>query len=247
MIKLIIITIVVILLTIGLVWLIDKFIPAKLKPVLNIALWGLIAFLGYQTFMSVYNPILFKQTKEKRYAKVITNLIDIRDSQLAYREIKGKYTNNFDSLVNFIETAQYAIIQRRDTTVLNVEKTKLYGGVEFFDEKVLIDTLAFVPVRDSLFKSSTRYKTMMNVPFAKQGTKYTMNAGEVGDDADSKIPVFEAFILKDVILHDQERDYVIQENEVISVDGVNGNAIRVGSMEEVKVNGNWPKLYDTKK
>ena len=34
--------------------------------------------------------------------------------------------------------------------------------------------------------------------------------------------------------------------ENVSVDEINGDAIKVGSMEEVKVNGNWPKLYDPK-
>jgi hypothetical protein len=64
--KLILIAIAVILLTIGLVWLIDKFIPTKLRPVLMIALWALIAFLGYQTFNSIYEPIKFNKVNEKR-------------------------------------------------------------------------------------------------------------------------------------------------------------------------------------
>ncbi len=247
MITFILIAVAVILLTIGLVWLIDKFIPAKFKPVLTIALWLLIGFLGYQTFMSVYNPILFKKVKEKRYAKVIENLVDIRDAQLAYREVNGKYTNNHDSLVRFIETGKFAIIERRDTTILNEEKTKLYGGIEHYDEKVILDTLSFVGVRDSLFKSSDRYKKMRFVPFAKENFEFTMNAGKIGEDEDDKIPVFEAFVLKKDVLHDQEKDYVTEENQALSVDEINGDAIRVGSLEEVKTNGNWPKLYDTKK
>ncbi len=247
MITFILIAVAVILLTIGLVWLIDKFIPAKFKPFLTIALWVLIGFLGYQTFMSVYNPILFKKVKEKRYAKVIENLVDIRDAQLAYREVNGKYTNNHDSLVRFIETGKFAIVERRDTTILNEEKTKLYGGIEHFDEKVILDTLSFVGVRDSLFKSSDRYKKMRFVPFAKENFEFTMNAGKIGDDDDDKIPVFEAFVLKKDVLHDQEKDYVTEENQALSVDEINGDAIRVGSLEEVKTNGNWPKLYDTKK
>ena len=245
MIKFVLIAIAVILLTIGLVWLIDKFVPTKLKPVLNILLWVLIAFLGYQTFMSVYNPILFNKVKEKRYAKVIEKLVDIRDSQLAYKEVKGTYTNSFDSLTKFIENGKFAIIERRDTSVIDVEKTKRYNGIEYRKEITITDTLSFVSVKDSLFKTSDRYKSMRTVPFAKKGTNFTMNAGEIGDD-DAKLSVFEAYVLKKDILYDQDKDYIAEENQTISVDGVNGDAIRVGSMEEVKVNGNWPKLYDTK-
>ena len=63
-------------------------------------------------------------------------------------------------------------------------------------------------------------------------------------DVDKSVfPVFEASVKKDILLFDQERDLVIQENQVVSVDGVNGDALKVGSMIEVKTSGNWPKTY----
>lgn len=242
MLTIILIVVAVILLTIGLVWLVDKFIPAKFKPVLIVLLWVLIGFLGYQTFMSVYKPIQFNQEKDKRYAQVIERLIDIRDAQLAHRQVTGVFAPNFDNLLKFIDTAQYTITQRRDTLVLDEELTKRYGGVETMKELTLIDTLGFVPVRDSLFGKSTRFRDMMNVPVGKAGAKFEMNAGFLETD-DVKIPVFEAFVKKAVVLDGEDNDLILQENEVISVDGVNGDAIRVGSMDEVKTNGNWPKTY----
>lgn len=242
MLTIILIVVAVILLTIGLVWLVDKFIPAKFKPVLIVVLWVLIAFLGYQTFMSVYKPIQFHKEKDARYAEVITRLIDIRDAQLAHRQVTGVFAPNFDNLLKFIDTAKYTITQRRDTLVLDEEMTKRYGGVETMKELTLVDTLGFVPVKDSLFRNSTRYKDMMNVPAGKAGAKFEMNAGLLETD-DVKIPVFEAFVKKAVVLDELDRDLILQENEVISVEGVNGDAIRVGSMTEVKTNGNWPKTY----
>lgn len=242
MLTIILIVVAVILLTIGLVWLVDKFIPAKFKPVIIVLLWVLIGFLGYQTFMSVYKPIQFNEIKDKRYAQVIERLIDIRDAQLAHRQVTGVFAPNFDNLLKFIDTAQYTITQRRDTLVLDEELTKRYGGVETMKELTLIDTLDFVSVRDSLFGNSTRFKDMMNVPVGKEGAKFEMRAGFL-ETEDVKIPVFEAFVKKAVVLDDLDRDLILQENEVISVDGVNGDAIRVGSMDEVKTNGNWPKTY----
>lgn len=232
-----------ILLTFGIVWLIDKFIPTKIKPVLLIVFWLLIAFLGYNTFMSVYEPIQFNKIKEKRYKSVISKLIDIRDAQLAHRDIRGKYTNNFDSLVKFIEYGRYTITQQRDSSVLDEEMTKRYGGVEMYKEITVIDTLGYVKVKDSLFKDSDRYKTMINVPEGKEGAKFTINAGVIGEDGKRKMQVFEAFVKKSDILYDQSKDLITQENQVVSVDGVNGDALRVGSMNEVKTVGNWPKTY----
>ncbi|WP_166966737.1 hypothetical protein [Yeosuana marina] len=242
MFKIILIAVLVILLTIGLVKLVDKFLPSKFKPFLIILLWVLIGFLAYQTFMTIYGPIQFNQIKKKRYAAVIENLKDIRDSELAYRQVTGKFTDSFDKLVKFIDTAQFTITQRRDSTVIDEELTKRYGGVETTKSIVIVDTLGFVPVKDSLFKTSTRYKTMMNVPVGQEGAKFQLKAGML-DQNDVKIPVFEASVKKDVLLYDQDRDLVIQENQVVSVDGVNGDVLKVGSMDEVKTSGNWPKTY----
>jgi hypothetical protein len=240
MLKIILIAVAVIVVTIGLVWLIDKFIPSKMKPVLTIALWALIFFLGYLTFMSIYEPIQFNKIKNKRYAVVIEKLIDIRDAQLAHQQVTGKFAPNFDNLVKFIDTAQFTITQRRDSTVIDEELTKRYGGVETTKEITIIDTLGFVPVRDSLFKNSDRYKTMMNVP--NTDAQFEMKAGLL-EQNDMQIPVFEASVKKNIILADQNKDLIAQENEVIAVDGVNGDALKVGSMDEVKTNGNWPKTY----
>jgi len=239
----IIAVIVVILLTVGIVWAIDKFIPSKLKAPLTILLWIGIFALGYITFNSVYDEIKFHNIKQDRYASVIKNLVDIRDSELAYKEVNGKFTGDFNELVNFIETGKFAIIERRDSTVVDEEKTKAYGGIKYTKEITITDTLDFVSVKDSLFKKSNRYKTMINIPYAKEGTKFALKAGEVGDE-DKKLPVFEAVAWKKDILHDQPKDLIRKEENAFSVEEINGDAIKIGSMEEVKVNGNWPKVYD---
>jgi hypothetical protein len=243
MLKIILVAVAVILVTFGLVKLVDKFIPQKFKPILNIVLWVLIIFLGYQTYMSIYTPIQFNKLKNKRYIAVIESLKDIRDAQLAHKEVTGKFAGNFDNLVKFIDTAEYTITQRKDSSILDVEMTKRFGGVETFKDIVVIDTLGFVSIKDSLFKKSTRYKTMMNVPVpGKDDAKFDLKAGFI-EQNDIKIPVFEASVKKSIILHDQDKDLVMQENQVVSVDGVNGDALKVGSMDEVNTTGNWPKTY----
>lgn len=241
MLTFILIAVAVILVTIGLVKLVDKFIPSKLKPVLNIALWLLIGFLGYQTYMSIYEPIQFNKLKKKRYELVIESLKDIRDSQLAHRQVTGKFAKTFDGLIKFIDTAEYTITQRRDSSVIDKELTKLYQ-VDTFKDILIIDTLDFVSVKDSLFKTSDRYQKMMNVPVGKEGAQFELKAGYIEQNK-MNIPVFEAKVTKDVILYDQNKDLLNQEKQVISVDGVNGDALKVGSMNEVNTNGNWPKTY----
>ena len=245
MLTLIIAAIVIILATIGIVWLIDKFIPKKAKPLVLVVLWGIIGVLGYMTFMSVYEEIQFNKLKEKRYAQVIDRLIDIRDAQLAHRTVTGQFADKFENLVQFVDTAQFTITQRRDSTVIDEEATRRFGGVETTKEIVIIDTLGFVPVKDSLFGADPRYKNMMKLPVGDTSASFELQSGTL-EQNDIKIPVFEVRAPKQLILFDQPKNLIDKEKQVISVDGVNGDAITVGSMDEINTNGNWPKNYSTK-
>jgi len=233
-----------IILTIGIVWLINKYVSAKVKPVILVVLWALIIYLAYINIQSIYEPLQFNKTKNKRYALVIENLKDLRSSQLAHRQVTGKFQSNFDNLVKFIDTAQFTITQRRDSSIVDAELTRRYGGVTTYKDIIVIDTLGFVPVKDSLFKNSDRYKSMINLPegAGEPGAKFKMEAGFV-ERNNVKIPVFEVKVDKEIILFDQNKDLIAQEKEVVSVDGVNGPTLKVGSMDEVNTNGNWPKVY----
>lgn len=213
-----------------------------MRLAIQLLLWVVIIGLAYLTFDAVYQPIQFDKVKEKRYAKVIENLKDIREAELAYKEVTGEFQGDFDKLVQFLDTAEFAITQRRDTTILDEEYRETYGVDEYI-EKVIIDTLGFVPVKDSLFKGDReRYTDMINVPIDGVDAKFELEAGTM-KKGDRDIPVFEAKVAKSIILADQDRDLVLQENEIQSVDDVNGRYIRVGSMEEIKTTGNWPKVY----
>ena len=85
---------------------------------------------------------------------------------------------------------------------------------------------------------------MMNVPVKWVDDDFEMNDVTVVKRA-SCIPVFEEKVDNSIVLHDQNKDLIAQEKQVVSVDGVNGPFISLGSMEEVKTTGNWPQIYDS--
>ncbi|ADV50179.1 hypothetical protein Celal_2901 [Cellulophaga algicola DSM 14237] len=213
-----------------------------MKIVLQIILWIACIGLGYLIYSSVNAPIEFANVKQERFQKVINSLKDIRNSQEAYKSAKGEYAKDFNSLISFVENGKYTITQQRDTSFLEFNKQ---FGIDMLVEKKIIDTLGFVSVKDSLFKKDTRYKTMMNVPTALKGEKFTMDATKI-DKSGFSAAVFEAKVAKEVVLGDQPKDLVAREKTYINVEEVNGPDIRVGSMEEVSINGNWPPIYDKK-
>jgi hypothetical protein len=232
---------------IGIVYYIKTRMQDKHKPYVLGSLWILILIFASLLFTSIYNEIKFDEVKNARYQVVIKNLKDIRDTQLAHRTVKGVFQNNWDSLIKFVEIDSFTITQRRDSSVLDKEMTKRYGGVKTYKDIVIVDTLGFVSVKDSLFGFDNRYKTMMYVPFSKNDdTKFELKAGFLNQNG-IDIPVFEALVKKRVILHDQSLNLILKENQVQSVDGVNGASLKIGSMDEVNTNGNWPKNYSKDK
>ncbi len=233
--------------TLSIVYFVRKKMKDNQRPYVLSGLWFLVLLFGFLLFSSINDEIKFDEVKNARYQVVIKNLKDIRDSQLAHRSVKGVFQTNWDSLVNFIEVDSFTITQRRDSSVLDKEMTKRYGGVKTYKDIIIVDTLGLVSVKDSLFGFDERYKTMMYVPFSKDNeTKFELEAGFLNQNG-IDIPVFEAFVKKKIILHDQSTNLVLKENQVQSVDGVNGSSLKIGSMDEVNTNGNWPKNYSKDK
>jgi len=213
-----------------------------MKTIIQIVLWvGCIA-LGYLIYNSITGPIKFNEVKQERYAQVIAKLNDIKNSQDAYKTVNGNYANDFNSLIRFIDTANYVITQQRDSSYMEFDKAY---GIDLLKEVKIIDTLGFVSVKDSLFKKDTRYKTLMDVPSAANGEKFTMKSAFV-DKGGYRAPVFEVKVDKDVLLYDQPKDLLAREKSALSVEEVNGPSIKVGSLDEVSTTGNWPAIYDKK-
>ncbi|RXG32808.1 hypothetical protein [Leeuwenhoekiella marinoflava] len=210
-----------------------------MKIVIQLVLWVVIGVLGYLLFDAVYGEVKFNDLKVVRYQKAVDKLIDIQKGQMAYKQLNGKFANNFDELVKFIDTAEFTLTERRDTLVLDEEATRRYR-VDTNKEITIIDTLGYKSIADSLYQGTDRYKTMMNVPGTDE--KFEMEAGTILK-SDVPIPVFEAKVSKDVLLADQPKDYVTKEKQVLSVDGVNGAYLSVGSMTKVSTAGNWPQSY----
>ena len=228
---------------IGIVYYVKTSMQDKHRPYVLGSLWFLILVFASFLFKSIYDEIKFDEVKNARYQLVIKNLKDIRDTQLAHRTVKGVFQDNWDSLVKFVEIDSFTITQRRDSSVLDKEMTKRYGGVKTYKDIVIVDTLGFISVKDSLFGFDDRYLSMMYVPFSKDDqTRFQLKAGFLNQNG-IDIPVFEAFVKKRVILYDQSLNLVLKENQVQSVDGVNGSSLKIGSMNEVNTNGNWPKNY----
>lgn len=212
----------------------------KNRKIITYVLYFLSIILVFQIYNSIDAPIEFNKVKNERYQKVIERLKDIRNAQVAFKSVNGIYSDNFDSLVNFIETGQFTIIEKRDSSYMQYDRVY---RIDMLREVIVVDTLGFVSVKDSLFKNDNRYKDLALVPIDGIDEKFTIKA-DIIDKNGYNVPVFEVKVSKDIILFDQNKDLLMQEKETVSVDGVNGPALVLGSLEDVSTNGNWPTTFD---
>ena len=117
--------------------------------------------------------------------------------------------------------------------------------IDMLKEVIVVDTLGFVPVKDSLFKDTDQFRNMAFIPIEGVEDSIFQIKAEVINKNGYNVPVFEVKIAKNIILFDQDEDFIKQENETVSVDGVNGPEIILGSLTNVSTNGNWPTIFDT--
>jgi len=91
--------------------------------------------------------IKFAIDEEKRITKseaiVIEKLKLIREAEKAYQEVNNRYTNNWDSLINFIEHGKYYVTKRKE-----VIHELAYGADSI---EVIIDTIDIIPAKDYIF------------------------------------------------------------------------------------------------
>ena len=213
-----------------------------MKLGIQAALWIASIFFAYKIYDSVSGPIRFNKVKNQRYAKVINRMKDIRTAQIAHKDVTGVYANNFDSLVKFIDEGIFTLTEKRDSSYMEYDRTY---RIDMLKEVIVVDTLGYVPVKDSLFKDTDRFRNMAFIPIEGLEDSTFQIKAEVINKNGYKVPVFEVKIAKNVVLFDQDDDFIKQENETVSVDGVNGPEIILGSLTNVSTNGNWPTIFDT--
>lgn len=212
----------------------------KYRKHITYALFFFSLVLVYQIYQSINSPIKFNQVKNERYLKVIDRLKDIRNAQVAFKSVNGIYSSSFDELIKFVDSAQFTIVQKRDSSYMQYDRVY---RIDMLREVIVIDTLGYVSVKDSLFSNNDSYKKMAYVPIDGVDEQFKLKA-DIIDKNGYNVPVFEVRVSKDLILFDQSRDLITQEKQTVSVDGVNGPDIVLGSLSDVSTNGNWPTTFD---
>ena len=102
-----------------------------MKNLFKVLLAVLAVVLVVVNFRSVMSPIKFEEIRAKRDSAVIYRLIDIKNAEVEYYRANGKYTNSFDTLINFVKTQKvytvkkaYELNDRQLEKVADIEKER---------------------------------------------------------------------------------------------------------------------------
>lgn len=198
----------------------------KKLTILNIVLTLLAIFLAYKVYDSIRQPVAFENTKKEREVKVIQNLKDIRNTQILFKQTYNRYTANFDSLIQYIQTGELPMVNiipdPNDTTYT----------------KTINDTVGSIKIQDSLFKSRTNFDVtnLRYIPYS-DSQEFEMQAGYIMRGG-MKVPVFEAKAPFSSYLKDLDKQRVMnikaEQEELEKYAGM-----KVGSMTEASIDGNW--------
>ena len=70
-----------------------------MKYILNILILAVILVCTYILYLSIKEPLEFKQEKETRTEAVVQSLKTIKDCQEMHRDIYGKFASSFERCV----------------------------------------------------------------------------------------------------------------------------------------------------
>jgi hypothetical protein len=212
-----------------------------MKKIFQILLFIAIVALAYFSYQSINKPLEYGRVKDQRYARIINQLKDIRKAQVAYKNVNGKYTGSFDTLINFIKTDSVPVVKSIGT----LSDEQFEAGMtekEAVRKGLIVRDTSKVAALDTIFGKNYPIENLRFVPFTKGKHEFKMGAGIFVSGSGVKVPVFEAKVNNMIIFEDVYAEYTDELKED------NGNRIRlnkypglmVGSLEEANNNaGNW--------
>lgn len=163
----------------------------KKRTIFNALMFLLIIFLGYVLYSQIQEPIAFQRQKTVREEAVITQLIQIRKAQEAYRGVTGKFASSFEALVDTLKSGKFRVIQvygdpddPTNTEAISYDTTYLPAIDSVMKMGINLDNIGMVPygegVQFEIFSDTTSYQAS-TVDVVEVGIPYEKFMGEFAD------------------------------------------------------------------
>lgn len=210
----------------------------KMKTAIQIVLVALVVILSYFLYTSVERPLDFEQAKKERYDATIARLKDIRKAELAYKDVHGKFTGSWDTLITFVKTGKIPLVRKIGMLTDSMIEAGWTEKQALKEGKIIRDTVR-VSVLDTIFGKNYKIDEIKFIPVKDTIAQFHLGATWITTGSGIKVPVFEAKAHNNTILVKLDRQQVINLNEAKRTNG-KYPGLKVGSLEETNNNaGNW--------
>ena len=225
-----------------------------LKKVLQYCILPLvIVALVIVIVKGVQKPVKFDKEKEFRTKEAVQRLKDIRDLQVAYKSVNGKFTKDFDSLAMFYNTGKMDVVLQvgsKDDSiaVVNTERIKKANKKitqeELYElykkgERVIATVKTQFAVKDTLFVNRTNFvvDSIKYIPYS--GGQLVEMESIVKKVSGVDVPLFEARMPYRALLKGMDNQLRINlDDERKTMNQYEG--LMVGSINNPNNNaGNW--------
>ncbi len=177
------------------------------KTIVSILLLFVIAGLVYKIVQSIQEPVKFNKAVKARESVGIQRMKDIRDLQVAYKSVNGKFASTIDSLILFYNTGKMEVLMQVGSNddslaVAHTDAIKkankkitaqdLYKMYQAGDKNLVFTVKSEIPVRDTLFNSRKDFiaDSLKYIPFS--GKQLTEMEAAIKKVSGVDVPLFEA-------------------------------------------------------
>lgn len=177
------------------------------KAIVSIVLLIAIVGISYAIVQSIQQPVNFNKAVKARETVGIQRMKDIRDLQVAYKSVNGKFASTMDSLILFYNTGNMEVLMQVGSNddslaVAHTEAIKkanrkitaqdLFEMYKAGDRNLVFTVKSEIPVRDTIFRSRKDFvvDSLKYIPFS--GKQLTEMEAVVKKVSGVDVPLFEA-------------------------------------------------------
>tara|TARA_X000000368_G_C23005720_1_gene701081 strand:+ start:922 stop:1539 length:618 start_codon:yes stop_codon:yes gene_type:complete len=187
--------------------------------------------LAYFVFNSINSQVEFNKDAKIRIEENVQKLKDLRQVQVKYKQTKGVFANSFEELTYFLENDSMVIVKAIGETPDSLTDT------EALELGIISRDTAYVLARETVFDAayidSRKNEFPLNIDnlttVPNSDAVYSIDAGVV-EKGNVIVQVFEISTTYATVftgLDAKNRSYELN------------NLLKVGSMDEASLNGNW--------
>ena len=209
-----------------------------MKTVLQIVLVIVAIALTFLIYKGIERPIEFEKAREARYVATIERLKDIRKAQVAYKDVYGRFTGSWDTLINFVKYDSVRNVRKVGELTDSMIEAGLTEKKALRLGLIIRDTIR-VSVVDAVFDHKIDPDELKIIPVPDTTAVFQLGATTITTGSGIKVPVFEAKAHNNIVLRGLDRQYVINLNEQRRTNE-KYPGLKVGSLVETVNNaGNW--------